>query len=171
WAAAGGREGYEEVENLVARFEELINVYVGAIEELQSRGDIVSVASNDLQRAVSQMESILGEWAKIRSALKVAKGQIEIAMAWEELWNSVLGEVQNEMDDLCRLVFEMEERRHQSLMAVANGDGVDIGDLETIVEETPSIAARNNRMSMPAFPLSPVSPAGPVLTQDDSSLL
>ncbi|KAH6660145.1 cortical protein KAR9-domain-containing protein, partial [Truncatella angustata] len=173
WAAAGGREGYEEVENLVARFEQLINVYVGAIEELQGRNDIASVTSDDLQRAVTQMESILAEWAKIRQALKVAKAQIEIAMEWEELWNSVLGEVQNEMDDLCRLVFEMEERRHKSLMAVANGDGVDIGDLETIVEETPPIDARNNRMSMPAFPLSPVSPAGagPVLTHDDSSLL
>lgn len=171
WAAAGGREGYEEVENLVTRFEQLIKVYVGAIEELQSRGDIASVASGDLQRAVTQMDSILEDWAKIRSTLKVAKGQIEIAMEWEELWNSVLGEIQNEMDDLCRLVFEMEERRHRSLLAVAKGDGVDIGDLETIVEETPSAASRNNRMSLPAFPLSPVSPAGPTLTQDDSSLL
>lgn len=171
WAAAGGREGYEEVENLVTRFEQLINVYVGAIEELQSRSDIASVASEDLRRAVSQMEFILGDWAKIRSTLKVAKGQIEIAMEWEELWNSVLGEIQNEMDDLCRLVFEMEERRHKSLLAVANGDGVDIGDLETIVEETPSAAARNNRMSLPAFPMSPVSPAGPASMQDDSSLL
>ncbi|KAK9421884.1 putative Karyogamy protein [Seiridium unicorne] len=171
WAAAGGREGYEEVESLVTRFEELINVYVGAIEELQSRGDIASVTSDDLQRAVTQMESILGEWAKIRSTLKVAKGQIEIAMEWEELWNSVLGEIQNEMDDLCRLVFEMEERRHMSLLAVANGDGVDIGDLETIVEETPPPATRNNRISLPAFPLSPVSPATPTLNQDDSSLL
>ena len=34
WAAAGGREGYEEVENAITRFESLINVYVGAIEEL-----------------------------------------------------------------------------------------------------------------------------------------
>ncbi|KAF7536497.1 hypothetical protein G7054_g4484 [Neopestalotiopsis clavispora] len=173
WAAAGGREGYEEVENLVTRFEELINVYVGAIEELQGRSDIGNVSSDDLTRAVSQMESILGDWAKIRSTLKVAKGQIEIAMEWEELWNTVLGEIQNEMDDLCRLVFEMEERRHKSLMAVANGDGVDIGDLETIVEETPAVAARNNRMSLPVIPNSPASPAGagPSLNQDDSSLL
>lgn len=171
WAAAGGREGYEEVENLVARFEELINVYVGAIEELQCRNDIGNVSSDDLTRAVTQMESILSDWAKIRSTLKVAKGQIEIAMEWEELWNTVLGEIQNEMDDLCRLVFEMEERRHKSLMAVANGDGVDIGDLETIVEETPGVAARNNRMSLPVIPNSPASPAGPSLNQDDSSLL
>ncbi|KAI1856651.1 uncharacterized protein JN550_013739 [Neoarthrinium moseri] len=171
WAAAGGREGYEEVENAIIRFEELINVYVGAIEELQNRTDIASVTSEDLQQAVTQMESILEEWASIRSTLKIAKGQIEIAMEWEELWNTVLGEIQNELDDLCRLVFEMEERRHKSLIAAVNGDGVDIGDLETIVEETPPTVARNNRVSLPAYPMSPTSPAGPSLTQDDSSLL
>lgn len=170
WAAAGGREGYEEVENAIMRFEELINVYVSAIEELQSRGDIASVSGDDLQRAVTQMECILDEWAKIRYTLRTAKEQIETAMEWEELWNTVLGEIQNEMDELSRLVFEMEERRHRSLMAAANGDGVDIGDLETIVEEAPP-AARNNRFSLPAFPLSPESPATPSLSQDDSSLL
>lgn len=172
WAAAGGREGYEEVENAITRFEELINIYVSAIEELQCRNDIGSVSGEDLQRAVTQMEAILEEWAKIRSTLRVAKIQIEIAMEWEELWNSVLGEIQNEMDELSRLVFEMEERRHKSLMAVANGDGVDIKDLETIVEETPPAVARTTqRMSIAAFPLSPEAPAGPALTQDDSSLL
>ncbi|KAI0137022.1 hypothetical protein BJ170DRAFT_574138 [Xylariales sp. AK1849] len=174
WAAAGGREGYEEVESAITRFEELINIYVGAIEELQRRNDIQNVTGEDLQRAVTQMEGILEEWAKIRSTLKTAKGQIETAMEWEELWNSVLGEIQNELDDLVQLVFEMEERRHRSLMAVANGEGVDIGDLETIVEETPPPPARDNRVSLPAFPLSPSSPAAaaaPALTQDDSSLL
>jgi hypothetical protein len=99
-------------------------------------------------------------------------------MEWEELWNMVLGDIQNEMDELIRLVFEMEERRHKSILAVANGDGVDIGDLETIVEETPPAAARlqaaNNRFSLPAFPASPSSPspgAAPTISQDDSSLL
>ncbi len=49
WAAAGGREGVEEVENALVRFEELINVYVGAIEELQSRDDIEIVSTDDLE--------------------------------------------------------------------------------------------------------------------------
>ncbi|ORY62200.1 cortical protein KAR9-domain-containing protein, partial [Pseudomassariella vexata] len=171
WAAAGGREGYEEVENAITRFEELINVYVSAIEELQNRNDIGCVSGEDLQRAVTQMEAILEEWAKIRFTLNTAKGQIETAMEWEELWNMVLGDIQNEMDELSRLVFEMEERRHKSLMAVGNGDGVDIGDLETIVEETPPAVARSNRLSLAAFPMSPASPAAPNLSQDDSSLL
>ncbi|KAH8675810.1 cortical protein KAR9-domain-containing protein [Xylariales sp. PMI_506] len=171
WAAAGGREGYEEVEAAITRFEELINVYVGAIEELQSRADIAYVPSEDLQQAVTQMEVILDEWAGIRSTLRMAKGQIEIAMEWEELWNSVLGEIQNEMDELCQLVFEMEERRHKSLLAVANGENVDIGELETIVEESPAPAVRISRMSLPAIPLTPTSPAGPSPVQDDSNLL
>ncbi|KAI0905599.1 KAR9-domain-containing protein [Ustulina deusta] len=171
WAAAGGREGYEEVENAITRFEELINVYVTAIEEMQCRDDIASVSNEDLQKAVTQMELIMSDWTKIRKTLNSAKGQVETAMEWEELWNMVLGDIQNEMDDLIRLVFEMEERRHKSMMAVSGGDGVDIADLETIVEETPPAVVRNNRFSLPAFPLSPSSPGTPVLTQDDSSLL
>ncbi|RYP76163.1 hypothetical protein DL771_001987 [Monosporascus sp. 5C6A] len=171
WAAAGGREGYTEVENSISRFEELINVYVSAIEELQSRDDIGSVSGDDLQRAVTQMELIMNDWRNIRTTLNNAKLQVEIAMEWEELWNNVLGDIQNELEELGRLVFEMEERRHKSIMAVEKGDGVDIGDLETIVEEAPPVVARNNRFSLPAFPVSPNIPESPQLTQDDSSLL
>ncbi|KAK3372501.1 cortical protein KAR9-domain-containing protein [Podospora didyma] len=177
WAAAGGREGVEEVENAIERFEELINVYVSAIEDLQSRGDIGQVSPDDLRRAVAQMESIMEEWAKIRNTLHNVKAQVEIAMEWEELWNMVLGDIQNEMDDLSRLVFEMEERRHKSILAVSTGDGVDIGDLETIVEDTPPVASRlqaaSNRFSLPAFPVSPSSPSPGAtgISQDDSSLL
>jgi hypothetical protein len=178
WAAAGGREGVEEVENAIIRFEELIKVYVGAIEELQAREDIGHVSTDDLRRAVAQMEAILEEWAKMRNTLHNVKAQVEIAMEWEELWNMVLGDIQNEMDDLARLVFEMEERRHKSILAVTTGDSMDLGDLETIVEDTPRAPARlqttaNNRFSLPAFPVSPTSPS-PIATgisQDDSSLL
>ncbi|CAI4216760.1 unnamed protein product [Parascedosporium putredinis] len=173
WAAAGGREGLAEVEKAILRFEELINVYVSAIEELQNRPDIAYVSPDDLNRAVIQMESIMNEWAAIRTSLHTVKEQVEIAMEWEELWNYVLGDIQDEMDELSRLVFEMEERRHKSLMASASSDGVDFGDLETIVEETPPTkkAAAQNRFSLPAFPLSPNSPSGAAMSLDDSSLL
>lgn len=174
WAAAGGREGLEEVENATTRFEDLINVYVGAIEELQRRSDIAGVSADDLNRAVAQMDTIIEEWAKIRKTLKSVRAQVEIAMEWEELWNNVLGDIQGEMDELSRLVFEMEERRHKSLVAVGNGDGVDIGDLENIVEDTPVQSSRlqaPNRFSLPVLPLSPSSPGTPILSQDDSSLL
>ncbi|KFA50845.1 hypothetical protein S40293_05815 [Stachybotrys chartarum IBT 40293] len=176
WAAAGGREGLAEVENAIARFEELIKVFVGAIEQLQAREDIKNVSKGDLNLAVSRMEAIIHEWATIRATLQSVRSQVEIAMEWEELWNNVLGDIQGEMDELIRLVFEMEERRHKSLAAAANGggDSVDIGDLETIVEDTPPQAAKlqaQSRITMTAFPLSPASPVTPSLSQDDSSLL
>ncbi|KAH7368286.1 cortical protein KAR9-domain-containing protein [Plectosphaerella cucumerina] len=177
WAAAGGREGLAEVENAATRFEGLINAYVGAIEELQGRADIASVPATDLNRAVQQMESIIGDWANIQSTLTTVKQQVEIAMEWEELWNMVLGDINGELDELCRLVFEMEERRHKSIMAAAGGDNVDIGDLETIVEEAPAppapskLAPQPGRFGLAAFPMSPSSPGTPTLSQDDSSLL
>lgn len=181
WAAAGGREGVDEVEKAIVRFEELINIYVGAIEELQEREDVNEVSTDDLRRAVAQMESILGEWARIRETLRAVKSQEELAMEWEELWNVVLGDIQMEVDDLSKLVFEMEERRHKTAMLA--GDGVDIGDLETIVEEAPtSIVSRlqaanahgNGRFSLPGFPNSPTSPLptpSTGISMDDSSLL
>ncbi|KAH7256972.1 cortical protein KAR9-domain-containing protein [Fusarium tricinctum] len=173
WAAAGGREGLAEVEMAITRFEELVKAYVGAIEQLQNRKDIANVSMQDLTRAVSQMESVIQEWGKIRRTLHIVRAQVEIAMEWEELWNNVLGDVQGEMDELSRLVFEMEERRHKSLMA-ASADTVDIGDLETIVEENPVHASRlqaPSRYSLPVFPVTPTSPGTPTLSQDDSSLL
>lgn len=177
WAAAGGREGLDEVEGAIFRFEELINAYIGAIEELQKRDDISHVATEDLKRALTQMEIIVEEWAKIRVTLNSVRGQVEIAMEWEELWNNVLGDIQGEMDELSRLVFEMEERRHKSLVAAAGGDSVDIGDLETIVTDTPASVRLKaaNRLSMPALPATPGSPNATAiasgLSQDDSSLL
>ncbi|KKA30446.1 hypothetical protein TD95_000621 [Thielaviopsis punctulata] len=169
WAAAGGREGLSEVEKAILRFEELINIYVSAIEDMQCRPDISEVSPNDLNKAVIQMESILSEWMRIRTSLQAIKEQVEIAMEWQELWNNVLGDIQNEMDELSRLVFEMEERRHKSLMAA--NDGVDIGDLETIVEEVPTASRLQAQGRFNAPPLSPGSPGTPALTLDDSSLL
>ncbi|KAL1891781.1 hypothetical protein Cpir12675_004822 [Ceratocystis pirilliformis] len=165
WAAAGGREGLDEVEKAIVRFEDLINIYVSAIEDLQKRSDIGDVSTNDLNKAVVQMEHILEEWMTIRKSLNTAKEQVEIAMEWEELWNNVLGDIQGEMDELSRLVFEMEERRHKSM--VSANENVDIGDLETIVEEVP---ATSRTQPLSSDPTSPGSP-GASFVLDDSSLL
>ncbi|KAF4594747.1 Karyogamy protein, KAR9 [Ophiocordyceps camponoti-floridani] len=170
WAAAGGREGLDEVENAISRFSHLINVYVGAIEELQSRQDVSSVSSDDLRRAVEQMETILDEWAKMRATLCGVRNQVEMAMEWEELWNTVLGDIQSEMDELSRLVFEMEERRHKS------GDMVDMADLETTVDDDDdSRQQASNRPSLTSLTSLTLSPpqssASPNLSADDSGLL
>jgi hypothetical protein len=175
WAAAGGREGLAEVDSAISRFEELINVYVSAIEALQNRQDISTVSPEELTKVVRQVETILAEWDKIKTTLRGVKNSVEIAMEWEELWNTVLGDIGNEMDILARLVFEMEEKRHKSLMAETGDGGLDINELETIVEETPPSKTRlqaTNRLSVVgSFPLSPNSPSSSAMAPDDSSLL
>lgn len=103
WAAAGGREGLEDVDRAIARFDELINVYVTAIEGLQCREDIGETPTEELMLVVRQVESILGEWRRIKGTLKEVQGQVGVAIEWEELWNVVLGDIGMEMDILCRL--------------------------------------------------------------------
>lgn len=179
WAAAAGREGLEEVDAAIGKFEGLVNVYITAIEDLQARDDIISLPSRDLTTLVVQMEEVLTSWSKIKKTLKGIKSQVEIAMEWEELWNVVLGEIGMEIENLSRLVFEMEERRHRAISdsVAESAEKFDIADLETIVEETPRLQARekariqNNRFSMPTLSvMSPVSPI-PQIEQENSRLL
>ncbi|EME42665.1 hypothetical protein DOTSEDRAFT_73480 [Dothistroma septosporum NZE10] len=177
WAAAGSREGIEEVDNTITKFQRLVEVYILSIEELQMRQDIVSLSADDIKGNVGQMETILGSWKKIKDTLKNVKEQVEIAMEWEELWNKVLGEVAQEMDGLNHMVFEMEEMRHQGHESVLSSrDSIDISELETILEEQPGRgkSAANHRHSLPQ--LSPNSPAiatPPTAngSKEDSSLL
>ncbi|KAF2848308.1 KAR9-domain-containing protein [Plenodomus tracheiphilus IPT5] len=177
WAAAAGREGLEEVDAAISKFEGLVTVYITAIEDLQSRPDIAALPSKDQATLVSQMEDIVSNWSQVKQTLKGIKNQVEIAMEWEELWNNVLGEIGFEVENLSRLVFEMEERRHRVISdSVAEApEKFDIAELETIVEETPRKAKMmNNRFSMPLPPtlsvLSPVSPI-PQIEQENSRLL
>lgn len=127
--------------------------------------------SDELTIVVLQVETILKEWASIRYTLRDVKNSVEIAMEWEELWGIVLGDIKNEVEVLARLVFEMEEKRHQSLM-VADDDheGIDIKDLDTIVEETPpsrTISHVNRPFSSPGQG----TPNHQIMAHDDSSLL
>ncbi|KAF2269069.1 karyogamy protein, partial [Lojkania enalia] len=179
WAAAAGKEGLAEVDAAIGKFESLVTVYITAIEELQSRLDIASLPTKDLTRLVTQMEDVVSSWQKIKVTLRAIKTQVEIAMEWEELWNSVLGEIGQEIDNLSRLVFEMEERRHRAISdsVAESAEKFDIADLETIVEETPRQQARinsmqNNRFSLPpSFSVvSPISPI-PQIEKENSRLL
>lgn len=176
WAAAGGREGLCEVDTAIGRFEGLITVYVSAIENLQGREDVATVPS-ELGGLVEQMEKILQEWECVRKLLKGVKGQVELAMEWEELWNHVLGDIGLEVENLERLVFEMEEGRHTAMLAetkLDSGATIDMQELETIVEEAPATNGNssNHRFSLPpAF--AAMSPTSPVFSmpQEDSRLL
>ncbi|KAI9708302.1 MAG: hypothetical protein M1820_004006 [Bogoriella megaspora] len=178
WAAAGGREGLDDVDQAINRFEGLINVYIVAIEGLEERKDITELPASQLTTVVSQMEDITTEWKKIKDTLGGVKEQVEMAMEWEELWNTVLGEIGLEVEALGRLVFEMEERRHRNAANEADQHtGMDIGELETIVEETPNrpkVATGGQRLSLPGVPHSPSSPTPapiPPLAKEDSNLL
>lgn len=144
WAAAAGRAGLDDVDKAITKFESVVNVYVKAIEEVQLREDIGNVSSESLNTTVNQMESILKRWALIRQRLKEAKHQVELAMEWEELWESVLGDVGKEVESLNDLVFEMEEKRHRSLF-IEPDNAFDINELETIVEETPADGKRSSK--------------------------
>lgn len=174
WAAAAGREGLADVDAAISKFEGLITVYITAIEDLQSRPDIALLPLKDQTTLVTQMEEIVGNWTEIKRTLKGIKNQVEIAMEWEELWNSVLGEIGAEVETLSRLVFEMEERRHRVISdsVAESAEKFDIADLETIVEVTPRPNKHNNRFSMPPTltVMSPISPI-PQIEQENSRLL
>lgn len=141
WAAAGGRDGVGEVDVAINTFEQLIDVYVGAIEELEHREDIDTLSSLALKAVVDRMERIHADWSSIKNSLEGVKQQVEVAMEWEELWNTVLGEIGMEEENLSRHIFEMEERRHKSTLLdsmAETGQSLDIKELETIVEEAPT---------------------------------
>ncbi|KAL8934189.1 MAG: hypothetical protein Q9211_005364 [Gyalolechia sp. 1 TL-2023] len=177
WAAAGGREGLEGIEKAIGRFEGLVHLYVKAIEDLQERPDIADVPSGRLEALVDQMEVVLGSWNKVRNHLKTVKSQVELAMEWEELWNVVLRDITREVDNLNLLIFEMEEKRHESPSPEPMTDsiGLDVQELETIVEEAPTNAQiqANHRFSFPAaFSAdSPLTSPSFAKAQDDSNLM
>jgi archaellum component FlaC len=173
WAAAGGREGLDEVDDAIQRFESLIDVYVGAIEDLESRTDVNKLSAQDLKSVVDRMERILAEWDSVKKSLEGVKKQVEIAMQWEELWNTVLGEIGMEEENLSRHIFEMEERRHKNslLDSLAEpGQGLDIKELETIVEEAPARQAASRRQAANQDSEGEES-TQPISSQEDSRLL
>jgi hypothetical protein len=175
WAAAGGREGIEDVDGAISRFEKLVQVYIVAIEKLQTRDDIELLTAEELNTSVKQLEGVLMAWHKIKQTMKGIREQVEVAMEWEELWSSVLGEIASEMEALNRLVFEMEEKRHEgaeSLLTVK--ESLDLNELETIVEDRPGRGKKaSNRFSVlpPFSSCSPLQPVDHSESKEDASLL
>ncbi|KJY01329.1 hypothetical protein TI39_contig296g00007 [Zymoseptoria brevis] len=182
WAAAGGREGIEDVDGAIGRFEQLVEVYVLSIERLQTRPDVCLLSKEEIRASGVNLETIIGDWQGIKDTLKSTKFQVEVAMEWEELWNTVLGEISQEMNGLNQLVFEMEEKRHQGAESLLSSrDSIDLSELETIVEDAPgrgkANANANNRFSvvMPfsstGMPLHAPPPLASGEQKEDSSLL
>ena len=175
WAAAGGREGLGELDTAIGKFEGLIGIYVTAIEDLQEREDISNVPTEQITGVLDQIERILKNWDHVKRSLKNVKGQVELAMEWEELWNSVLGDIGLEMENLSNLVFEMEEARHKALLSdpmLESSGGLDIQELDTIVEESEK-EPTSHRISLPAtlHSNSPISSPTTGIAPDDTRLL
>jgi len=176
WAAAGGREGLDDVDQAITRFEGLVKVYVISMEELQMRKDITTLSDETLRGHVTQMDGVVRDWTKIKDSLKGVKEQVEIAMEWEELSNSVLGDIGQELDALGELVFEMEEKRHKAGTFedhASTPKTIDINDLASIVEGKSGDTARSPRGKLPPpfSPSSPIEPPSQVSTKEDSNLL
>ncbi|KAE8373304.1 cortical protein KAR9-domain-containing protein [Aspergillus bertholletiae] len=176
WAAAAGREGLDGIDKAITRFEGLMNIYVKAIEDVQLRDDIGDVSADSLKTIVIQMDSILQSWADIKNRLRNVKEQVELAMEWEELWNTILGDVSAEVENLSRLLFEIEEKRHINMANAwaadqeSNSSGLDISELETIVEETPNNGnfSNSNRHSI-LFDAPPTLDTPLIQTPQDDS--
>jgi Yeast cortical protein KAR9 len=176
WAAAAGRDGLDETEKTIHKFENLVNVYVVSIEELQTRPDIAEAKTEELQGVVEQMEIVLDGWGNVRKSLKDVRLQVELAMEWEELWSTILQEVGAELDSLSSLIFDMEEKRHIAYTTDTQPETnqtIDLNELESFIDEprgkqkTP-----NSRFSLPPpFDSSPLG--SPIIENptDDSNLL
>lgn len=145
WAAAGGKEGLNEVDDVIKRFEQMVNVYVTAIDLVQTRSDISDLSAREIQIVVNLMEQVLENWKHIKESFQKIKGQVETAMEWEELWNTVLAEIGLELKSLNRLIFEMEERRYRTTTGAETEmaeKGLKLNELELTAEE----GARRNEI-------------------------
>jgi hypothetical protein len=166
------------VDAAINRFERLVEVYISSIEKLQGRDDISKLPAQDLIMVAKQMESIIASWKNIRRTLNSIQDQVEIAMDWEDLWNTVLGEIGQEMAGLNSLVFEMEEKRHEGAENLLGGskEAMNLDELETIIEEGNGRAKRQSRnaqqSSTPTTPISPHSTQPTAIDlKEDSNLL
>lgn len=167
WSLSVGRDGMSSIDRSVDCFEDVICLYVVAIEEIQLRNDIADVPADELKIVMEQMESTVGEWKGLRAILKKAKEQIELAMEWEELSNVVFQEISLEIDNLNRFIFETEEKRHRILMAEMRAPLGDSrpgsSELDSIMEKTPGLSDHT--------PSSPVISPTLADTGEDSNLV
>ncbi|KAI5285915.1 hypothetical protein KEM54_000203 [Ascosphaera aggregata] len=180
WAAAGGRQSLDELTRAATKFQSLVEIYVKAVERVPFRRDISEAGPEGLTTLVSQMDNVLKNWSQVKVQLRNVRTQVELAIEWENLWNAVLGDVSMEMDEISKLIFEMEERRHHSMTMEHDTDlshGLDINELETIVEESPSVKhiPSSHRLSLApglsALQSMPPLEASARNAQDDMSLL
>ncbi|KAL9057795.1 MAG: hypothetical protein Q9162_002136 [Coniocarpon cinnabarinum] len=137
WAAQAGRDGLNEVDGAISKFDSLVNVYVTAVERLEMREDAGDIPGDDLQQSVSKLEGIISEWQRIKNSLNTVKRQVELSLEWEELSNSVVQEAFQECEKLTRQVFELEEQRHRGNADAQpeSTSSLDLGELEEMIDK------------------------------------
>ena len=176
WAGSGNKEGLSDVEAAIKKFEKLVVTYITSVEEARKRKDIHDVSKADMTLLLDTLDDVVNAWAKVTESLKEVKRQVELAMEWEELWNTVLGEIGQEIEELGTVVFEMEEKRYKGGFD-DHVPAMDIKELETIVEEAPTATdaktGKVGRFNAPPKlpPHSPLASPGLQNPLDDSSLL
>ena len=145
WAGSGSKDGVMDVETAIQKFGKLVSTYITAVEDARKRPDVQSVPKAEMTTFLDTLEEVVSAWVKVREALQKVKTQNELAMEWEDIWNVTLGEIGQEIEALGTLVFELEEKRYTIGFNEEEhtASGVDIKELETIAEESPS--NRGNR--------------------------
>ncbi|KAI5295756.1 hypothetical protein KEM52_000347 [Ascosphaera acerosa] len=139
WAAAGGRQSLDEITTAVTKFQTLVEAYLEAIGRISYRRDYTVTEPAALEMLQAQRNGVLDKWELVKSQLRDVRTQVELAIQWEDLWKVVLGDVSTEIDEISKLIFELEEKRHQIMTMDSDpSHGVDLNELETIVEDTPS---------------------------------
>lgn len=158
WAAAAGSDGLDAVAEATRHFESLINVYISAVDNVQSRSDVSTLDNAQLRDHVVQLESVVADWQRVKDSLQTIKSQQEVSIEWAEMSNTVIGDIGSELDALSELVFEMEEQRHASrdiMTAQEQTKKVDIDDLAIMVggrHESPrhTLSASSPRLPHPS---------------------
>lgn len=176
WAGSGSRDGVVDVETAIQKFEKLVSTYVTAVEDARKRADVQSVPKAEMTTFLDTLEEVISAWEKVKEALQKVKTQNELAMEWEDIWNVTLGEIGQEIDALSTLVFELEERRYtggfDDETAIEHATpSVDIKELETIVEESPSLKGIRGVRDVSLSWASPSASPGLQGPSEDSRLL
>jgi uncharacterized coiled-coil DUF342 family protein len=150
WAAAG-KDGVDDMDKAMREFKVLVNVWVQSLDDLQKRPDIDDVPKDELRTTLDSGDRTVSSWGHVQQMLLGIKEQVQLALEWEELWNTTLGGIGQETENLKNMIFEMEEQRHKSLpdeeAVIDSNVQLDISELQTIVEENPVNKNNNNNLN------------------------
>ncbi|CAN6657684.1 hypothetical protein TRVA0_030S00496 [Trichomonascus vanleenenianus] len=122
-----GRQAILEVGKTILRAGDVMSQLMTILE--------TTTKSSQLYPIVEKIERAIGEWHEILGAIQAVRYQVDVATEWKEFNDQIFSEVQNELDECCEVVFEIEERRHFP-DDKSRGD-TNIDTLSSALEESP----------------------------------